>query len=186
MGLPMESIDRKNAKTRQLKRSAKVRKNFTGDARRVLSKSGKWKTQYVNCQRIELNALSAEPAKFVRWIERTLKKHGVAQKLVPPDDVIDARVNRVRADQLEVMIRVELESRLDLSFAVARAVAKLMPKLRVAKATDAVRKWAVKPKPEHWKHCVDALVAKALKKLAPDLEMEVGKALAELLEGQGE
>ncbi len=88
MGLATESFTRKKALPKSLSFTDMEREYFTGEPRLVTGRNGKPKRHWINCRRVELNALSADPHAFVAWIEKKLKKFGVAQKLVPPRKVI--------------------------------------------------------------------------------------------------
>jgi len=108
MGLAVETFTRRKAMSRGLELSELEHEYFTGQSRQVAGKNGKPNLHYINCRRVELNALSAEPARFVAWVEGKLRQYGVASKLIPPKRVIE---ERGRSQRSGVLAR-EVEQRL--------------------------------------------------------------------------
>lgn len=162
MGLAVETFERKNAFPKGVKFNKVDLEYFSGEPRRYQSKSGKLRFKHVNCKRVELNALSANPQAFVAWVESKLQDHGVAKKLVPPSKVIESRAEEELTKALEDRVRDRFEAAINLDSSVDSAVEKLLPLLDVSGAVDAVTKWASEVKPKPWTTCVDGYVRQAV------------------------
>ena len=87
MGLQTEEFTRMKALPSRLKLTDLEREMFGGTPSYG---GGLW----TGCRRVELNALSADPGRFVKWVESKLEKHGVAKKLVPEEAVVDQAQSR--------------------------------------------------------------------------------------------
>src|SRR5262249_27238796 len=88
MDLATEEFVRKKALPQGLVLNRTEREYFDGTPDGGTYKGGKW-VQYYRCRRIELNALAADPDRFIEYVERKLEQHGCAKKLVPPVKVIN-------------------------------------------------------------------------------------------------
>ncbi|MFH1921737.1 MAG: ATP-binding protein [Planctomycetota bacterium] len=55
----------------------------------------RWKAQ-----RVELNALAANPDRFIAWVEGKLEEHGLARKLIPPAKAIKEHAVQQREEEL--------------------------------------------------------------------------------------
>lgn len=75
MGLPQERVE--NKKKREAPRALRVQ---------VTPEELAWLKQY----RIELNAMTSD--QLIPWIERKLQEHGLARKVVPPDDMLSQAI----------------------------------------------------------------------------------------------
>ena len=89
MGLAVETFTRKKRLPRGLKLTSLEEEYFAGE--QVPGKK-LWR----NCRRVELNALSADPHRFVKWVVSKLEEHGCAKKLVPPKTVIERHAPRTK------------------------------------------------------------------------------------------
>lgn len=169
MGLPVEMFDRKKALPSNLELTDLEREYFTGDPRTVWGKSGQ-KTHWINCRRVELNALSADPHKFISWVESKLRQHGVAEKLVPPKKVIHTTARGKRDELLEAALRQEVDRQLDVDDRVAEMVKQLAKKVDVKSLPDALKKWAAELRPESWRRHLEILVRERVDGLADEIE----------------
>jgi len=169
MGLPVETFDRKKALPSKLELTDLEREYFTGEARTVWGKSGQ-KTHWINCRRVELNALSADPHKFISWVESKLRQHGVAEKLVPPRKVIHATARDKRDELLETALRQEVDRQLDIDAHVAELVKQLAKKVDIKSLPDALKKWAGELRPQSWRRHLENLVQTRVHGLADEIE----------------
>lgn len=182
MGLASETFTRTKAMPRGLNLNKADLEAFTGIPRKVIKRNGNPGIVYEGCRRVELNALSADPPAFLRWIEKELKKHGVAQKLVPPKKVISARVTSQRENILRQRIQQRLNQVIDMPSLLEEVTRKLLRRVKVDDAAAAVQKWAKKAKPEPWTRCVDEVVTNAVTALEADIGDEVDAVLEERFE----
>jgi hypothetical protein len=101
------------------------------------------------CRRVELNALAADPNRFIAFIEDKLKQHGCDKKLVPPPEVIEQEAS----DELERLCRMkarhEIWKALDLDEIIEEAASKLANQIDPADLSD-LQDWASKLKPKSW------------------------------------
>jgi hypothetical protein len=169
MGLPTETFSRKKALPSKLELSDLERKYFTGEARSVCVR-GKYKTHWVNCQRVELNALSADPHKFIAWVEAKLKQHGVAKKLIPPKKVIYATARDKRDELLTCALQDVIERQLDINNRVAEMAAKLGKQIDLKTLPADLKTWAAELRPESWRKYLESLVRKRVDELGDDIE----------------
>jgi len=147
MGLAVETFVRKKALPKELTLSDLELEYFTGKARLVTGKNGKPKTHWVNCRRVELNALSADPQKFIEWVERKLAEHGVAKKLVPPKKIIVERAEAEREAILRRYARRCIEETLAIDAKVDEIVEQLLRQVKIDAVPGAVKKWGSKSGP---------------------------------------
>lgn len=178
MGLATETFTRKNALPKGLKLTEVERDYFTGTPRRVIGKNGKPKTHYVNCRRVELNALSANPAAFVTWVEAKLVQHGVASKLIPPKKVIEQRGRQQRERVLHEQIEQRLMEALDLPSKVEQVVKRLTRRVLLNELPAQVEAWGEQTLPQSWMQFVDDEVTRLVRDEEQAIRREVRRALA--------
>ena len=104
-GSTLETFFRKKRLPRRLELTDLEQEYFEGE--RVC---GGWK----NCRRVELNALSADPHRFVEWVESKLAEHGCDKKLVPPKTAIDKHAREKRDSILREQIQAAIDEYLDV------------------------------------------------------------------------
>ena len=177
MGLAVETFTRKNALPRGIELNELEREYFTGEPRPITGKNGKPKTQYVNCRRVELNALSADPAAFVAWIERKLQEHGVAAKLIPPAKIIKQRAREQREKMLADEVLRRVMEALDMPAKVKQIAQKLERHFPLNHMPGDVATWGKEPQPQSWMQFVDTEVAKAIQAQDVTILQEVRKVL---------
>jgi hypothetical protein len=133
------------------------KKYFTGEPRPYTNKAGKVATEYVG-QRIELNALSAYPAKFIEYIERKMEEYGVAKKLVPPPEVITAEAQKRRVEILRQQVQLRYDEATGRDAKVEAVTQKLLANIGIDDAPSSVGSWAESTPAEPWtKHVADVL-----------------------------
>lgn len=175
MGLSVETFVRKKALPKGLKLTDLELEYFTGTPKNVVGKNGKMKLEWINCRRVELNALSADPERFVAWIKAKLAEHGVAKKLVPPKKVIASQATRAWDSDLQQSIHREIEESLDIDNAVDQIAGLLSSRAKFDTVPALVKNWAKNPKPEHWTQFVKTEVSKQVRKLDKAIRAEVKK-----------
>jgi hypothetical protein len=180
MGLPAEKFDRKKALPRGLVLNDLEAEYFTGEQRRVYGKNGRPKTQWVNCRRIELNALSADPHKFIAWVESKLKQHGVAQKLVPPKKVILDTAGDQRDTLLASAVRDVFEQHLDLDARVEAIVESLDKQVDIKTLPKELREWALELRPASWRNHLETLVRRRVDRLDDEIDDMVVQSLRDI------
>jgi len=151
MGLQTEFFYRKNAIPSAIKLSQTEREYFTGEEAAPLNGRRSWKAR-----RIELNALSADPDRFIAWIEGKLQGLGLAKKLLPAPSIIGQVVDHRRDAELLAAATQHILEILDIN-AIATAVVNKI-KLPVRDIPGELKKWAKEVAPEHWKNRVHSLV----------------------------
>lgn len=162
MGLSTETFTRKKSLPKALEFTKLERDYFTGQERYVIGRNGKRKKHWINCRRVELNALSADPHAFVAWVVKKLKKYGVAEKLVPPKKVILARARAQREAQLRELVEAKLMEALDLDARIEAITRQLLREVEIDGVADVVARWSKKKLPEPWTKCVDSVVSRAV------------------------
>lgn len=174
MGLSVETFVRKKQLPRDLELSTELeREYFSGEPTQVTGKNGKPTTHWVNCRRVELNALSADPEAFIKWVEQKLSEHGVAQKLVPPNKVITATAKERREVLLRESIQQRLMESLDVEARVDSLTKKFTRRLSVKDVPAAVEAWAEKIEAAPWTKCVDSEIRASIRRLNKDIEHAV-------------
>lgn len=129
---------------KELKPSDLEREYFTGETNDIRGRNGKWKTQWVNCRRVELNALSADPHRSVVWVESKLVQHGMAKRLIPPDSVLDNHTRDRREALLDTHILKAIEAAFDIDAKVDAVVSEIVGKVGIESIPeDLVEKWAL-------------------------------------------
>lgn len=177
MGLPTERFVRKKALPSDVKWSKTDLKCFRGTPRTVITKTGKNRTVYEGCERVELNALSADPDAFVAWVEKVLKRHGVARKLVPPPAIAQARAEQRLYEIIEEKVSAEVNHQLDLPVVVATLTQQFLARATVKDVPGLLDKWASKTLPEAWTAPIDRAARKSIGHLHAKIERAVREEL---------
>jgi DNA topoisomerase VI subunit B len=171
MGLETEYFPRK--KRIHVPMGEVERKYWTGEKQQVVTKNGKYKTIYTKCQRIELNALSADPMAFLQWIEDKLNHFGVAKKLIPPAETIQERAEDTLETELYATIREQIEQELDLDGLTLKAA----ESLKIEAPNLDLKQWAKNTPPEHWTHYIDRTTRGAIDDHHHEIIEQVRKAI---------
>ncbi len=124
MGLEAETFTRKKEMPQSLVLGDLEREYFTGEPVDVQTRSGKWTNNWINCQRVELNALSADPHRFIKWVESKLEQHGV-KKIVPPKKAVLRSAREQRDSLLDSAVREEFDRQLNVDALVREITGRL-------------------------------------------------------------
>jgi len=167
MGLETETFIRKKKLSTGLRLTPMERQAFEG----VKQGRKRWE-----CRRVEINALAANPNRFLRFIEDKLKAHGCVEKLVPPVDVVASEGAAALAGALREWIREELERELGLSQVVEAIAEQLEPDVDLRSLPDILARWAPDLTPEHWRQRLSEEVCRHLSQAATNVrEAVIGK-----------
>ncbi len=172
MDLAVETFFRKKRLPRRLELTELEHEYFGGE-----QVYGGWK----NCRRVELNALSADPHKFVQWVESKLAAHGCDKKLVPPKAAIDAYSRETRDAILRVAISDAIDKYLDLGEIIGSICNTLKPRIDIKGIPAKMKSWAEDLPPEHWKHYAASLVSHGVDGLDAAIREKVAAKLRKVL-----
>lgn len=175
MGLPTETFTRHNALPERLKFSDTARKMFTGTRSSMTSGSGKQVSQWVNCQRVELNALAADPERFVDWVEAKLAQHGVTEKLVPSVEVQRAEQKRLHSEQIADELRGSILSAIGFE----GMLRDIQDELSLDDGPD-LAAWAIDCPPEPWTKPVNRFVTEQVEEAKDRIDELVEDRLNDL------
>jgi hypothetical protein len=145
LGLDTEEFVRDKALPQGLELNEVERRYFEG--RPEGQRHGR--TQY-RCRRVELNALAADPDRFIRYVEDKLRAHGCAAKLVPPAQVVLTEAELRRDELLQKMARDKVTELLNASGLAADLARLFAAKLTVHDLPDLLAEWAAGLVPESW------------------------------------
>jgi hypothetical protein len=149
---------------------------FTGEQRRRTRKNGKQGWQWIGCRRIELNALSAYPERFVEWVESKLQKHGAARKLVPVRKVLQSRVESVYRDERSQRIHDAVMNRLN----IPKIVREIEDGINLPKFDGVAKRlkdWAELLKPETWLSVCNSIAMEKLQEQESLIEKSIDTVL---------
>ena len=172
MRLDVETFFRKKRLPSRLKLTELEKKYFEGE-----QIYGGWK----GCRRVELNALSADPHKFVAWVESKLAEHGCDKKLVPPKTAIDAYSREARDSILRGAIHDAINDCLEVEELIGPICNTLKPQIDIKAIPSQMKSWAEALPPQHWKHYVSALVSDGVDGLDAAIRENVDEKLREVL-----
>lgn len=112
MGFQTETFSRPQRLSDDLRLNEVERKYFTGK-RNSQTKNGSTRTVWTDYQRVELNALAADVPKFIEWLDAKLHEHGVAEKLIPDDEALAARLQESFESQVRHVVETQILAKLD-------------------------------------------------------------------------
>jgi hypothetical protein len=125
MGLTIEPFYRTKEIPAALELDDLERKYFKGiEAGRDEKGKPRWK-----CGRVELNALAADPERFLRYVEDKLVAHGCGTKLVPPAQVVRQAAGADVNELLQERLRAFLHERLGFDTLVEKLAGDLAGKV---------------------------------------------------------
>lgn len=172
MGLETESFTRKKELSAGLNLTPRERQAFEG----VKVGNKRWE-----CRRVEINALAADPDRFLRFIEEKLRAHGCTEKLVPPVDVVvsegEAMLSRALLDE----VRAEFEEQLDLPSMVEEVTGQIEQGIDLGFLPPVLRTWAPKMTVEHWRDRLRRGVEKRLEFESDKIKKAVSDKIREAL-----
>lgn len=165
MGLSTESFNRKNALPSNINWSPMALEYFEGEPSTFEKENGKESIQYSGCRRVELNALSSDPARFAAWVESKLQIYGCDGKLLPPIDVAWEHARSEYEESLEEMITQRLIEENEIPEQVDKLLA-MQPMPEFLSLSSELELWAREILPQDWRSFVSAIA----KKVATDTE----------------
>ncbi|MGD0897006.1 MAG: hypothetical protein ABR915_04160 [Thermoguttaceae bacterium] len=118
---------------------------------------------------MELNDFATDPAQFMAEIEKRLKKHGAAMKLIPPAAVLRRRVAEERDRQLRLAASDWLDEHLDLEAMRAQVVTKAKNKLSIPNVPAELVRWAKKLPAESWSARVELIVRQSIGRIDSEI-----------------
>jgi hypothetical protein len=176
LGLPTETFTRTYSLPKSIKLTPTERKLFEGTKHIVTGSSGSDRPQWTGCQRVELNALAANPKQFVEWVESKLQEHGAAQKLVPGDDVILDRVESTFKDRRRERVNSAVMDALDIP-AIVADICDRLPSHDFSGAAAAVKQWAKRLESSPWSGACESIAIKALSEQRERIKLAVQEAI---------
>ena len=170
-GLETERFTRRKALPAELELDEVARKWFTGQP--VYAGYGK---RHYECTRCELNAFSAD--QLAEFIAAGLQRHGATTKLVPPPDVLAARVGTVRDERLAELVWLELADMFDVDDVVRHLITSYPDLADVGEAD--VRDMFTNHPTRSWRTAAQQLVHQKIR-VAPGIAAAVRAQLAQQL-----
>jgi hypothetical protein len=104
------------------------------------------------CRRVELNDLAADPDRFIQYVEKKLRQHGCAEKLVPPESVVLDRAAAQRTELLREVARAGLAELLKTEGLAAELVRQFAGTVTVEDTPKLLAEWAAGLEPVSWDH----------------------------------
>ena len=170
MGLAVETFDRKKRLPRHLQLTELEQEHFGGEPM-----YGGWRR---NCKRVELNALSADPHKFVAWVESKLAEHGADEKLIPPKRAIEKAAREQRDAILRDRIQSEIDHQLDTEALIDRLARSLKAQVQIKGIPAKLKTWAQDLPADWWKDHVRNLVRESVDELQDAIAEKVQEGLS--------
>jgi hypothetical protein len=143
-------------------------------------RAGSRDKQLYRCRRVELNALAADPDRFIRYVEEKLRQHGCAEKLVPPASVVLERAAALRAKLLEEIVRAKLAEQLNTDSLAADLARKYAERVSVEDTPKVLAEWAGRLEPVSWDDCLHGEIDGQVRAVADALGGEVLVRLRDL------
>jgi Histidine kinase-, DNA gyrase B-, and HSP90-like ATPase len=176
MGLPTETFERPSALQKNIDWTAEELEYFTGREVGYSKRNGTQAKKWVECRRVELNAISADPERFVSWVESKLKLHGCDKKLIPNKDTVIEQAIEDFKRRLSIKVRDRIESLLKIDDLVDSAISEIkLPSF--TKVPAVLKKWSKSPQPEAWRSVVEIAVARQIRGMATDISKAVESAI---------
>lgn len=169
MKLAVETFTRKKSLPRGLQLTPFEKEYFAGE--QVNTKL--WR----NCKRVELNALSADPHRFVEWVESKLEEHGCARKLVPPKLVIEKHAHTRRDVALKCAIDAAIDEHIEREDIISRVCKTIEGRVEIKSIPPQLERWAEDVLPRHWTDCVTEIVEDGVAALDAAIRAEVAATL---------
>ncbi|MFH1268522.1 MAG: ATP-binding protein [Planctomycetota bacterium] len=176
LGLRPETFTRKKAIPKKLRLNEVETEHFRGE--RIGNK--RWKAQ-----RVELNALAADPDRFIAWVEGKLEEHGLARKLIPPAKAIKEHVAEQREAELRQRVHDCFVDVLRLNTMEARVVDRMRRRVSLGGVPEAVKTWGQKLQHGRWCNEVDRVVDRRVDDVDDEIHEAVEDAISEM-EGDGQ
>jgi hypothetical protein len=175
MGLKPEVFPRVNALRKGLILNEIERQHFEGVP------CGRYKNrQKYRCQRVELNALAANPDRFIEYVEGKLLEHGCG-KLVPPKKVVIDAAKAKRTDLLMHVLLTEVMKAFGVSQVVDDLFKQVQGNLVIQDTHKILTDWAEGREPNSWRLRLDGEMKNRVAAITPDLVERAKNKVAEIL-----
>jgi hypothetical protein len=163
LGLTPEVFIRKNALPQGLILNELERKYFEG------VKHG-WHggRPTFRCQRVELNALAADPDRFIRYVEDKLQEHGCG-KLVPPKKVVTQTARAALTSLLESVAMQEILKAIGVEKVIAELVEKYGDRVTVKDLHSVLTEWGKGREPDSWTSHLEKELLKRVQAIASEV-----------------
>jgi hypothetical protein len=93
-------------------------------------------------QRVEINALAADPRRFIEWIEGKLEEHGLKKKLIPGRDAIIEHAEEAVTEKLTEAIKGHVEELVDMDAIIQTLIDKYKSKIKIKGLPRKLVTWA--------------------------------------------
>jgi hypothetical protein len=174
MGLPTEEFTRDRALPRELELGELEREYFEG------TPCG-WKgnRRVYRCRRVELNALAADPDRFLQYVEDKLRQNGCTDKLVPPGKVVIERAKSLRSEMVTAAARSRVAALLDIEAIAQNLVNDVMKRVKVKDLPSLLERWAEGREPERWEAYLRQQVEERVDSLRTELRLRAAAKIRE-------
>ena len=132
-------------------------------------------------QRVEINALAADPQRFIEWLEGKLEEHGLKRKLIPKQDAIIEHAEEAITKKLTESIKRHVEELIDLDAITETLIDEYKPKIKAKGLPRKLATWGKKLEPKPWRDHADGIVAELIGKVDDKLEAAVNDALQDAI-----
>ncbi len=175
MGLPTETFTRKKALSKNLVLTPNERRLFEGTPGKYVGKNGKPRNRWTGCQRVELNALAANPSLFVDWVESKLLWGGAEKKLIPAEDVVNQVIGERYGERRRQAIHDAVMNALDIP-AIVKSIDQRLPQPDMQGIYARLLEWGTKLEPSPWRSVCDHEVKALLNPLLGRIDQAAQEA----------
>jgi hypothetical protein len=176
IGLSAETFVRKNALPQGLSLNTEEQEYFRG-----VPHGWHKRRQTYKCRRVELNALAADPDRFIAYVERKLQENGCARKLVPPKKVLHEKAKSLRTGMIEDRARQEIMNLLGVDEVVRDLAKSLVKRVAIKDLPRLLGKWAEKLEPESWEKHLRHQLGERVSSLTTELHELTSETIRERL-----
>lgn len=176
MGLPSENFERTYSLQKHIAWTPIELEFFTGKEVQYSKRSGSQAKKWVECRRVELNAISANPERFVEWVEGKLQTHGCALKLVPDRSTVISEALAEFKVSLENEVRKQVNLKLKVDDLVRAAISDVQLPSFTRVPTN-LKKWAKSLQPDSWRSVVADIAERKIESNAAEISGAVQSAI---------
>jgi hypothetical protein len=167
LGLATEDFIRTKALPAGLELTDLEREYFEGEFEGFQGKKKLWR-----CRRVELNALAADPDRFLAYVEEKLAQHGCARKLLPRPKVIRREAKELLLQYLNQAARAQVNELLNVDALVNDLADSLAGVVSLHGIPAAMDRWARGLGPEWWKAQVEGQVQELVHGVADEMRRQ--------------
>jgi hypothetical protein len=167
LGLATEDFIRKKALPSGLVLTDQEREYFEGEVEGFQGNKKLWR-----CRRVELNALAADPDRFLAYVEEKLAQHGCARKLLPSPKVIRREAKQLLQQYLNQAARAQVSELLNVEALVNDLADSLAGEVSLEGIPAAMARWARQLGPEWWRAQVEGQVQELVDGVADKLRRQ--------------